>query len=355
MLTYINGIGNISPQLTFGDVPFLKALTEYTDNRLPCIEPDYNGWIEPRSIRRMSRIIRMGVASAGFALKESGIEKPDAIITGTALGCLEDTGIFLTKMIENKEQALNPTPFIQSTHNTIGSQVALLLQCLGYNQTYSHRAFSFENALIDAVMMIAEQQSNVLVGGVDELTNMSFDVLNRFNLSKSECVSSLKVLQSNTERTLLGEGAAYFLLSPEKGPNAYGVISDLTTFYNPSGAAEIDARVKDFLHNRRLTTRDVDMVLLGKNGDVKLDANYDQFASSLFPKSAVGVFKHLCGEYPTAIAFALWVAAKILKRGKVPSSVFVKGESDKNLKRILIYNQYQGKHHSLIMLESCEL
>jgi 3-oxoacyl-(acyl-carrier-protein) synthase len=355
MVVYINGIGNISPQLTFGDVPFLKALTEYTDNRLSCIEPDYTGWIEPRAIRRMSRIIRMGVASAGLALKEAGLEKPDAIITGTALGCLEDTGIFLTKMIDNQEQALNPTPFIQSTHNTIGSQVALLLQCLGYNQTYSHRAFSFENALIDAVMMIAEQKVNVLVGGVDELTNISFDVLNRFQLVKQEHISNLKLFESRTPRTVLGEGSAYFLLSADKGPNAYAAISDMTTIYNPEGPLEIDMRVKDFLFKRKLSTRDVDLLILGKNGDQVQDESYDYFSSTLFPDASVAVFKHLCGEYPTATSFAMWMAAKILMRGRVPSTVLRKGNPDKTPKRILIYNQYLGRHHSFIMLESCEL
>ena len=130
MGAFINGIGNISPQSTFGNNDLLSSIKSYSDNRLTAIEPDYSEWIDPKLLRRMSRIIKMGVASAMCTLKEASIEKPDAIITGTAYGCLEDTGIFLSKMITNKEQALNPTPFIQSTHNTIGSQIALLLQCL---------------------------------------------------------------------------------------------------------------------------------------------------------------------------------------------------------------------------------
>lgn len=355
MVVYINGIGNISPQLTFGDVPFLKALTEYTDNRLPCIEPDYNGWIEPRSIRRMSRVIRMGVAAAGLALREAGVQKPDSIITGTSLGCLEDTGIFLTKMIENKEQALNPTPFIQSTHNTIGSQVALLIQCLGYNQTYSHSAFSFENALIDALMMVAEQKNTVLVGGVDELTNTSCDILNRFNIAKQDVTSNLSLFDSKTERTILGEGACYFLLSADKRANAYAAISDMTTFYDPAGPAETHARIKDFLSKRRLAENDVDLLILGMNGDSVRDRAYHRMASAIFPQTPIAAFKHLCGEYPTATAFALWMGAKILKKGKIPSTALRQGDHDKIPKRVLIYNQYLGRHHSLIMLEACEL
>ncbi len=46
---------------------------------------------------------------------------PGAIITGTALGCLEDTVTFLTRMIELNEELLPPTAFIQSTHNTVAA------------------------------------------------------------------------------------------------------------------------------------------------------------------------------------------------------------------------------------------
>src|SRR3954470_24014998 len=119
----------------------------------------------------------MGIASASLALQQAHVDVPDSIITGTGYGCLDDTGIFISKMIENKEEALNPTPFIQSTHNTIGSQVALLLQCQGYNQTYAHGAFSFESALLDAVMQANDfADKNILLGGIDEITDISHSI-----------------------------------------------------------------------------------------------------------------------------------------------------------------------------------
>ncbi|HEY8934663.1 MAG TPA: beta-ketoacyl synthase chain length factor [Cyclobacteriaceae bacterium] len=340
---YINGIGTISPQVTFGDVPFLETPKEITGNRLTCIEPEYTGWIDPKAIRRMSRVIRMGVASAAMALKEAGLDKPDAIITGTAFGCLEDTGIFLTKMIENNEHALNPTPFIQSTHNTIGSQVALLLQCQGYNQTYSHRAFSFEHSLLDALMMLEEKSLSVLVGGVDEVTDHSFSIMNRFGLYKDE---------SKIDGIIQGEGASYFLLSGEKGNNTYARIINLATLYKPIDVIEIQKWIKTFLTNQSLNANDVDLILLGSNGDVAKDSVYSEVISSVFSNATHGVFKHLCGEYQTSNAFAMWTAAKILKDGKIPSTILKHGASQ-NPKRILIYNQHLGSHHSLILLESC--
>jgi 3-oxoacyl-[acyl-carrier-protein] synthase II len=301
----------------------------------------------------MSRVIRMGVAAAAFALKKAEVEKPDAIITGTALGCLEDTGIFLTKLIENKEQALNPTPFIQSTHNTIGSQIALLIQCFGYNQTYSHRAFSFENSLLDGMMMINEKPLNVLVGGVDEVTNFSYDIMKRFDLFKSKAGSNLKLFESHSEKTIPGEGASYFLLSATKGANVYATVNDMATLYKPQSEEAINAWTANFISRNSLSASDIEFVLLGKNGDQKIDAAYDNFITTNFPQATTGVYKHLCGEYETANAFGMWAAAKMLKREKIPAALFHKGNADLRPRRVLIYNQYLGSHHSLILLESC--
>lgn len=350
MAMYINGIGTISPQHTFGEVPFLESPKEFLENKLTCMEPDYNGWIEARAIRRMSKVIRIGVASAGMALKEAGLQKPDAIITGTAFGCLEDTGIFLTKMIDFKEEALNPTPFIQSTHNTIGSQVALLLQCLGYNQTYSHRAFSFENSLLDAQLTLEEQQANILVGGVDEVTDASFDIIKRFGLYKDRPMSNLTLFTDRSHGVQQGEGATYFMMSGERQASSYAKLTDLATLYKPEEAVEITAAISALLQKHSLSANDIDLVLLGKNGHRQQDDFYDSIAAEVFPSSATGVFKHLCGEYETASAFALWVAAKILKTGSVPATI---STTTKNPRRILIYNQYLGSHHSFILLESC--
>jgi len=133
----------------------------------------------------MSRIIRMGVAAAMECLQEAKITKPDAIVTGTAYGCLEDTGLFLTKMVEFNEDLLTPTAFIQSTHNTIGAQIGLMLQCNNYNNAFVHRGFSFESALLDGMMLLKENEvSNVLVGAIDEITNISHAILNLWGLIK---------------------------------------------------------------------------------------------------------------------------------------------------------------------------
>src|ERR1700755_3409783 len=104
---FIKATGNISPQPSFSAK--LEQPVSYTGNRLTCIEPDYAKILDPKLIRRMSHIIKMGVAAAMACLKEAEVQNPDAIIAGTAYGCLADTESFLRKMVENKEELLTPT------------------------------------------------------------------------------------------------------------------------------------------------------------------------------------------------------------------------------------------------------
>src|ERR1700753_1685009 len=132
MKMYIRSAACISAQKTFGDADLLTEPVAYNDMRLRAIEPDYSAYIDPKQIRRMSHVIKMGVAAARECLQQGDTALPDAIITGTAYGCLEDTVSFLTRMIEMNEELLPPTAFIQSTQNTVAAQIALMPQCQAY-------------------------------------------------------------------------------------------------------------------------------------------------------------------------------------------------------------------------------
>ncbi|MEO6540040.1 MAG: beta-ketoacyl synthase chain length factor [Ferruginibacter sp.] len=348
---YIRATGNISPQKTFGHQPLAEAVA-YTGNRLACIEPDYKEFIDPKQIRRMSRIIRMGVAAAMECLQEAGIKVPDAIVTGTAYGCLEDTNSFLSKMVEFNEELLTPTAFIQSTHNTIGAQIGLMLQCNNYNNAFVHRGFSFESALLDGILLLKENEAaNVLVGAIDEITNTSHTILNRLGLYKQGPVSNLDIYKTKTKGTIAGEGATFFLLANEPSANDLAKLDGLHTFYKPGGIGEIEKQVSSFLEKHSININDIDLVITGKNGDERTDEMYDRLAETVFLAKDTVNYKFLCGEYPTASAFAMWVAAVIVNSGEVPPAMNY--HTAKKIKRVLVYNNYQGTHHSLFLLSAC--
>lgn len=153
--------------------------------------------------RRMSRVIKNAVATAVECVEGvENIGSVDAIITATGWGCLADSEKFLRNMIGDKEQLLNPTPFIQSTFNTVGGQIALLGHNHCYNVTYVSRSHGFEDALLDALMKFSGgKDGKFLVCAFDEQTPSQIRIMERMGVFR---------------KVPCGEGCASVLLAKEK-------------------------------------------------------------------------------------------------------------------------------------------
>jgi 3-oxoacyl-[acyl-carrier-protein] synthase II len=354
MSIYLRSSACISPQKTFGEKEFLTGVVEYNGMRLKAIEPDYAVFIDPKLIRRMSHIIKMGVAAGQECLNQAAVEMPGAIITGTAYGCLEDTVSFLTRMIELNEELLPPTAFIQSTHNTVAAQIALMLKCHNYNNTFVHRGISFESALLDALMLLKENEvDNILVGGIDELTDDSYTILRRLGLFRRSPVSNLSLFESGAKGSIGGEGAAFFLLTDQPSADNQAELIGMQTFYKPADTFEIEKKIAFFLKRHEMQIEDIDLIITGKNGDLKNDELYQKLDISIFKHSHLANYKHLSGEYATSSSFALWLASAIIKKGSVPDVVKETIAVTKSPKRILVYNNYLNLYHSLMLVSAC--
>ncbi len=315
---YINHIASIHPN---GE----QFEGEKGQHYFLACEPDYKEAIaNPTLRRRMSRIVKMGVACGLQCLGDVATEKIGAVITATGLGCLADTEKFLASLINNSERMINPTPFIQSTFNTIGAQIALIRQIHAYNMTYVHRGLSFESALTDALMRIAEGDEQVLLGAIDEITPSSHTIQQRLGLLKGNIVA--------------GEGAQFFLLGKEPINRHVPVISDVETFIGCHNANEVGKRITAFLEKNNLQSGNIDCLVTGKNGHAAQDTIYTTLEEQLFPQAVRNTFKDTCGEYPTASAYALFQVAQRFAHGTQPG------------RTTLIYNHYQSVNHSLILI-----
>ncbi len=349
MSCFITGTGNISPQRSFEDRNFPDSPEVSDTGFLEVISPDYKAFIEPRMLRRMSKILKMGVAAGMRALKDAGIEQPDAISTATALGCTQDTEKFLTDMIHMEEQTLSPTAFIQSTHNTIGGQIALILGLHGYNMTYTQRGASFESALLDAMMLIESgEAAHVLLGGIDELIVSVRTLIQRMGLYRTHPANNLSLLSNTMPGSIGGEGAAFFVLS-SKAENAYAKLTDMITYYKAS-VSEFLSGCLDFLQQNNLLPKDIDLVISGRSGDESGDAWYDALMSAHFSHVPEAVFKHLCGEYQTATGFAVWMSALAIFNNTIPEYAKFGARSADNIKQVLICNHFQERNFSFILV-----
>lgn len=350
---YINSVGSVSVQKTFDNTEFLNEITTYNDTVGSVINPDYKAYIPPAQARRMAKAIKMSTVSSKIALQEAGLENVDAIIVGTGLGCLTESEKFVGDIITNTEQYLTPTRFIQSSHNTVAGQIALGIGCKGYNFTYVHGAVSFESSLIDAKMQLElDEAQNILVGGVDEIAKYHVDSHRLIGHTKAEPVDSTKLLESNTKGAVLAEGAHFFVLSNQKQESTYAELLAVSS-YNTINKAQVSEIIESFLKDNQTAIEDIDLVILGNNGDVEYDHIYEDLSKGLFENIPQSYFKHLSGEFYTATGFAFWLGTKIIKTQTIPTAIKLNDLEVPNPKTILIYNQYRGENHSLVLLRKC--
>jgi 3-oxoacyl-[acyl-carrier-protein] synthase II len=337
---YILSASAISPQHSFDRENFLQPVMSSDNGRLYVIEAEYNKYINPVAIRRMSKLIKMGISVAMDSLQQAGVTCPDAIITGTAKGSMLDMERFLKDMIQYKEEALNPTFFIQSTYNSINGWVALQTKSNGYNQTFVHRGLSLELSLLDAQLFLTEEEEkkHVLAGCFDEMTEEYFFIKNKIGYWKKDIPNSLQLLQhGDTTGSIGGEGAAFFTLSNEK-ENSICAITGIKTFLEPE-QGELQKGIEDLLAEHGLYANDIDVMLCGMNGDSRQQRMYDE-AMQTVPDATVCTFKQLVGEYPTSSGFALWLATEIFRKQEVPDAVIYRGSAPGAIKHLLIVNHY---------------
>jgi 3-oxoacyl-(acyl-carrier-protein) synthase len=301
----------------------------------------------------MPRILKMGIAASQLCITRAGNVIPDGIIVGTGLGCLDNLEKFLMDVINNNEHVTSVLPFINSTHNAVAAQISLLLKNHNYNITYCHRGFSFESAIQDALMLIGEKQAdNVLVGGIDKCTS-DFLLLHSYLRAWKKPLNNLELLSARNPGTIAGEGSAFFMLSAQLESLENGVIlEDVHTFFTPEGPdlKVIVTEISEFLKNLNLSLQDLQGVLLGINGDPVHDECFYALLKEYFHNQTALYYKHLCGEYYTSSAFALWLGSVILGKEQIPPPITLMKDKAGPLKNLLIYNQINNNEHSLIYL-----
>ena len=304
---------------------------EYQTSFNRSIDPSFKEYVSPIEARRMGKILKRALATSKEAIKASGLESIDAIITGTGYGCIENTEVFLNALSKEGEQMLSPTSFMQSTHNTISSLVAIQLKNHGYNVTYAHKGISFDSAVQDAMLQMQLGKINsALVGGHDEMTETFYNILKKGSVM-------------GQDEEMCSEAAMSVVLSTEKRDSLCKLVN-FTMLHKPS-MDTLKAVAKDF---------QADYVLTGISGNHKSDEAYLNECKDLFGNSILLKYKHLFGESFTSSGIGMYVAAHCLKAGNIPAHLFVNKDETKGKKphKILIFNHTDGNNYSLTLLEA---
>lgn len=294
---YLGAASCISYQDTFGGENPWSVLAE-ANAESQLIQPDYKEFVSPAMLRRMSSALKIGVAGGKSCLQKAGLETCDAITVGTGLGCVRDTLRFMKVMYEEAETGLSPTSFIQSTHNSIAGQIALLLGNHGYNMTHVQGGLSLGYALSDAELLIGEGDAEtVLVGAVDEKTEELVELLTKLAAT------------ANYNLPVIGEGSAFFLASKEKLSSSVARVVEVS-MVEP-------------------TSTDADLVLTNTPSEMPGGFNYTRFS----------------GEHFSSPGFGLYLALKAFEAGVFMAD----GMLVENLDQILVHHSLFGQELTILL------
>lgn len=273
---YIIAYSTISHQNTFDHKGFSLQITEssLSDN---LIHPDYKEIIPPMERRRMTDAVKMGLACSHQCLKDLDVEM-GGIIVGTSMGSSQHTKKFLDNIIASGEGPVSPTPFIQSTHNTIAGQISLYHKNNNYNNTHTQNTLSFEHAMFDAMLMDKNGADHILFGSSDESENTLFDLacyLNSKNISKPTT------------------GASFFLSSLQPGDKAVQMVAT----YPFTNVPDKKAALTHFLEKNNVKQSEIKLIAFS----TKDGKQPDEF--QLFQDAEIVDFNLLGGHFLTNSAF----------------------------------------------------
>lgn len=298
---FIKAATQISMQQPLSEA-WMTAPVEHTEPYVRSLDPNFRDWLNPLESRRMGKILKRALVTAQKVMHDSGIQQPDAVITGTGLGCIENTELFLDQLCREGEEMLKPTYFMQSTHNTISSLISIHDHLHGYNTTYSHKSVSFDSALLDAFTQLRLGDiRTALVTGNDEMTPTYFSILQR---------------------------AGYVGQPGQVAAGETSVAMMLTT--DPADALCEIEEVSMSVRGVQQPFAPADLLVLGTNGVPQNDQLYQEIAQHM-PGVETFEYKRLFGESYTVSGLGVYAAAHLLSQGRAGRVIFVNHSDNLNV------------------------
>ncbi len=267
---------------------------------------DISAALPAAQVRRLKRLPRMALALSSAVRQNAGLDcPPESVFWGTGWGPLSETYDFLTKLQESDEKFTSPTDFIGSVHNAPAGQVAMLLGAAGANVTLTGGDYSFEQALLSAQVLAPESDAPVLVIGADEFHETFSPLLDP------------SVVDADTASD--GGGALYLTRSVNNRETTNWIRLEYFATLGDDPAA-ISSLVEALNATGPLAERFC-AVMAGipagyrKQGESQLRA----FLSLSGVTSPVIDYRELTGEFASASAVAVSLAAAFCRNGEIPA------------------------------------
>jgi 3-oxoacyl-[acyl-carrier-protein] synthase II len=258
-------------------------------------------FVAKRALRRIDHYSKMGLLGAYLALADAGLLDSDlsrlGVVVASGYGATSTTFAFLDSIIGDGDICASPTHFANSVHNAAAANISIMVGAKGPSLTVSQFDMSTASALVSARLWLAEGRVDaVLFGAIDEASDLIGYLWQRRR--EAQRSGPIAPLNTGAESSIIGEGAAFLLLTRDDGTPTYCTIDT------------VDA---GSLYAGKIPLPEDALLLLGADGRKELGARYRETVPE---GSRVACYAPIYGSMPAAAAFDLAVGALILKKGK---------------------------------------
>ena len=293
-------------------------------------------FIAPMKLRRMNMLSRFGVAAARLAIDDCGasLESDCGVAIGTAFGPVQTSVEYMQEYVSKGPALAPPQLFAESVANAPGSHIAIEWNLRGFNITMTQR----ESSLLAAAMYASAQilkgsVGAALIGGVDEVNEMLFSVLDRVGaLAKATDTIDEAARPFDEQRNgfAAGEGGAVFVAGSGTGQpygwlSGFGVARDTSASISDwgTGEASVVAAMRAAIDDAGIEAAEIDAIYASANGSLRGDLLEARAIHSMFGEQSPPVVatKGVFGEYAAAGGLQLAAALLALEGQKLHPSV----------------------------------
>lgn len=293
-------------------------------------------FIAPAKVRRMTTLSRYAVAAAKLAIDDADLVLGQAtgVAIGTAFGPVQTSVDYMKEYVERGAALAPPQLFAESVANAPGSHIAIEHNLRGFNITFTQRESSALAAAMYGASQIAKKACDAaLIGGVDEVNEMLFAVLDRIGaLAHDEGAGELlRPFDARRNGLLIGEGSAFIVASEFSNMrpvyaflSGFGMAHDTTATVSDwgEGEASVAGAMRAAIEDAGLGVHDIDAVYASANGSRKGDLLEARALRSLFGEELppVVAVKGYCGEYSAGGMLQLIAAILAIRDGVLHAS-----------------------------------
>jgi 3-oxoacyl-(acyl-carrier-protein) synthase len=299
-------------------------------------------FIAPMKMRRMNTLSRYVSAAAKLAIEDcSGqLDANTGVAMGTAFGPVQTSVEYLKEYVEKGAALAPPQLFAESVANAPGSHVAIEWGLLGFNITITQRESSaLAAAMYAATQLLKESVQGVLIGGVEEVNEILFSVLDRLGAlahSEDDLEEAARPFDRRRNGLVVGEGGAILVAGPgTRKPygwlSGFGMARDTTASVSDWGSddSQVGEAMRAAIADAEIELSEIDAVYVSGNGSRRGDAVEMRALASLFeggPPPLVAT-KGIFGEYAAGGALQLAAALVALDEQRLyPSVGFNEGD-----------------------------